>query len=267
MGKTEGSLDMAELLKPKLSDGSLRLIGATTTAEYRKTLEKDAAFSRRFENLVVHEPNKEAMLTILRKIEQSLEKHYGLTIRDSALGATVDLADRYLKERKFPDKAMLLLHQACAKVKSDATTLPLPIFNLAEKIIHLTEKQRSLTEELQFSLSPVERQQIEQQLSEIPERILALQQEYEQQKTDREKSEKKLVVDAEVIAQVISEQTNIPLTKLQSEDSERLLYLEQELAKRVIGQDEAISALSSAIRRARIGLKDPKKPMGSFLFL
>ncbi|MDR3168845.1 MAG: hypothetical protein LBU27_03695 [Candidatus Peribacteria bacterium] len=267
MGKTEGSMDMAELLKPKLSDDSLRLIGATTSAEYRKTLEKDAAFSRRFENLVVQEPNKEATLTILRKIEQGLEQHYGLTIRDSALEATVDLAGTYLKERNFPDKAMLVLNQACAKVKSDATTLPLQISSLAEEITTLTEKQRSLTEELQFSLSPLKRQQIERQLSEIPGSISILQTQYHQQKTNWETSEKKLVVDEKDIAQVISEQTAIPLTKLQSEDSGKLLHLEQELAKRVIGQEEAIAVLSGAIRRARIGLKDPKKPMGSFLFL
>lgn len=208
-GKTEGSMDMGELLKPELSRGAIKVIGATTTAEYHKTIEKDTGLARRFENLTIEEPNVTDTITILRGLDESYEKFHGVEITDDALIAAAQLTDKYIKDRSLPDKAITVIDAAATRIKL----------------------------------------RIQEEKNQNPE------------------SSSKHTVEADDIAEIISEQTGIPLTKLQSEENEKLLNLEKELATRVIGQDEAVSALSDAIRRARIGLKDPKKPMGSFLFL
>jgi len=213
-GKSEGSSDMMSLLKDALSRGTLKMMGATTPDQYRKTFEKNPAFSKNFESLVIQEPDKKKMLFILRSIEQGLEKEYELTITDRALEATVNLADRYIKESRFPDKANMILHAACVRVLSNAKVLPLEISKLDMEAQALEQQHRSLTEDIGISLPSSSNQRIETELASLPARIAELKRQYQEQKEVREQSEKRLIVDEEDIVQIISERTGIPLQKL-----------------------------------------------------
>ncbi|MDR2540678.1 MAG: AAA family ATPase [Candidatus Peribacteria bacterium] len=185
-GKSEGSMGFSDLLKPELSSGNLQVIGATTTEEYRKQIEKDSALSRRFENLTIPEPTNEKMLTILRQIEQSYEKHHGVIITDNALVATVELSDKYIKDRKFPDKAIAVLDQAAARVHLQMTTLPLSITQKQQEGIDLKNTLRSLQEEVDLVKNSLEKAKIQEQIDPLPAKIEALETEYTQQKENWE---------------------------------------------------------------------------------
>ncbi len=306
-GKAEGAVDAGNMLKPSLARGEIRVIGATTVDEYRKYIEKDPALERRFQPIYVDEPTEEEALEILRGLKPKLEKHHKVKISDEALEAAVKLTRRYVTFRKLPDKAIDALDQASARKKLMAVSLPPEVQEIERKLKSLEEEiQKAYLEgnyekEAQLKIRKVqlekERQDllsksggVEARISEIKRRMEELDQEilkasergdYEREanlKIEKVKLEKELkeleskkaeelLVGWEDVAQVVSEWTGIPVTKLKEEEMERLLKLEEELHKRVIDQEHAVTAVSEAIRRARAGLKDPKRPIASFLFL
>jgi len=330
-GKAEWSMDMSEMLKPELSSWNIQIIWATTTSEYRLNIEKDTALTRRFETITIQEPSVQDTITILRWIESSFEKHHWVTIFDTALIAAVELSDRYIKDRKLPDKAINVLDQAATKVKIAMTSLPQNISEIQIKIWQLNKEKASITQELSDTKDTFTISESQKKLQNIDQEITKLQSSYDTSKAIREKIKKlfeenktlylqvqeldnkakdfekkseleqvskikywdiveiqnkiksnkdeisllqsqswiiiKDTVEREDIAKVISEKTWIPLTKMVEEESQKLAKLEEYLSTKVIGQDEAIIAISNAIRRARIWLKDPKKPIWSFIFL
>jgi len=306
-GKAEGAVDAGNMLKPPLARGEIRVIGATTVDEYRKYIEKDPALERRFQPIYVDEPTEEETIEILKGLRPKLEKHHKVKISDEAIEAAVKLTRRYVTFRKLPDKAIDALDQASARKKLMAVAVPPEVQEIERKLRSLEEEiQKAYLEgnyekEAQLKIKKVqlekERQELlsrlggtEAKISEIKKRIEELDQEiikasergdYEKEanlKIEKVKLEKELkelesqkaqelVVGWDDIAQVVSEWTGIPTTKLKEEEIERLLRLEEELHKRVIDQEHAVTAVAEAIRRARAGLKDPKRPIASFLFL
>ncbi|HKL44059.1 MAG TPA: AAA family ATPase [Candidatus Absconditabacterales bacterium] len=331
-GKTQGSMDMGNLLKPSLARGEIRVIGATTINEYRKYIEKDAALERRFQPVMVSEPNKEDALAILRGIKKTYETHHGVKISDTAVVACVDLSMRYITDRRLPDKAIDLLDEAAASTKMGMTSIPEDILKLEKKISQLEIEKQALS----IENAPLNKggrgdnknesriQEIEKELSNIKEKynikkseresdrkllvetkeinkeikdlhheaeisekqtdynkaaeikysqIPKLESKLEQIETKIEQSKKegkiliKDIVEEEDIASIISKWTGIPVSKLIQTEMEKLSKLEKHLSSKVVGQSRAISSVSNAIRRARAGLKDPNRPIGSFLFL
>lgn len=257
-GAAEGAIDASNILKPALARGEIQAIGATTIDEYRKHVEKDAAFERRFQPVVVGEPTKEEALLILQGLRDKYEAHHKVKIADEAIKAAVDLSDRYIADRFLPDKAIDLVDEAASRVRIRTFTAPPDIKKLEEQLADM-EKEKSEA----ISLQEYER------AAKLRDSIQEIKQQMEDSKkswTDKTSS-KDSVVTEEDIAAIVSSWTNIPVTKLAEEESERLLNLESILHNRVIGQDEAVLAVSKAIRRARVGLKDPKRPVGSFIFL
>ncbi len=306
-GKAEGAMDAGNMLKPPLARGEIRVIGATTVDEYRKYIEKDPALERRFQPIYVDEPTEEEALEILKGLRQKLEKHHKVKISDDALEAAVKLTKRYVTFRKLPDKAIDALDQAAARKKLSAVSVPPEILEIDRKIKSLEDEiQKAYLEgnyekEAQLKIKKVQLEKEKQALlsriggtdariSEIKKKIEELDQEimkasergdYEREanlKIERVKLEKELkeleskkalelIVTWDDVAAVVSEWTGIPVTKLKEEEMEKLLKLEEELHKRVIDQEHAVIAVAEAIRRARAGLKDPKRPIASFLFL
>lgn len=257
-GGAEGSIDASNILKPSLARGELQLIGATTVEEYRKYFEKDAALERRFQPVTVEEPTIEETVDILRGIAHKYEEHHSVTITDEALMAAANLAARYINDRHLPDKAIDLIDEAASAAKLHVTHIPDSIRELQALIEKKQEQiERSITMEA-FA-----------QAGEIRSEQDKLKKKLKRQIDNFEKKAKsqELVVDEEAIAEVISLWTKIPVKKLTIKESERLLGLEEALHKRVIGQEEAVSAVARAIRRQRVGLQDPNRPIGSFLFL
>ena len=257
-GGAEGALDASNILKPSLSRGEIQIIGATTIEEYRKHIEKDAALERRFQPVTVEEPTQEQAVEILKGLRPYYEKHHGVTITDEALEAAVKMSIRYIADRHLPDKAIDLMDEASSRVQLTGITVP-PQLKEVEKNLHaLAEKKEEAIREGNFSRA-----------RELQEGQKELEESYEKLKKRQEQryKNKKMQVTEENIAQIVSSWTKIPVQKLAQKESKRLASLEKELHKRVIGQEEAVEAVAKAIKRGRVGLKDPARPIGSFLFL
>jgi len=257
-GAAEGAIDASNILKPALARGELQAIGATTLDEYRKHIEKDAALERRFQPIMVEEPTVDETLAILEGLRDRYEAHHRVKILDEALNAAVKLSDRYVSDRFLPDKAIDLIDEAASKVRLSGLVAPPELKKMEEEIEEVRIEKESAIKSEEFEKAASLRDK-EQHLREELESRRA------NWKNDRNKNEG--TVSEDDIAQVVSSWTGIPVTKLAEEETEKLLHLEEELHKRVVAQDEAIDAVSRAIRRARAGLKDPKRPIGSFIFL
>ncbi|MDD4504307.1 MAG: ATP-dependent Clp protease ATP-binding subunit [Clostridiaceae bacterium] len=257
-GGAEGAIDASNILKPALARGEIQAIGATTLDEYRKHVEKDAALERRFQPVTVGEPTKEEALLILEGLRDKYEAHHKVKITDEAIKAAVELSDRYIADRFLPDKAIDLVDEAASRVRIKIFTAPPDLKNLEDELATM-EKEKSEA----ISLQNYER------AAQLRDKMQNVKQQLEDSKkswTDKTSS-KDSVVTEEDIASIVSGWTGVPVTKLAEEESKRLLNLESILHERVIGQEEAVLAVSKAIRRARVGLKDPKRPVGSFIFL
>jgi ATP-dependent Clp protease ATP-binding subunit ClpC len=257
-GGAEGAIDASNILKPSLARGELQIIGATTREEYRKYIEKDAALERRFQPVVVEEPSEEEAIQIMHGLRDKYEAHHKVRITDSALTAAVKLSSRYINDRYLPDKAIDLMDEAASKVRLSTYTSSPAIKDMEKEIAKLEEqKEKAIKEEAYEKAGDIKKQQE------------ALQEELEKHKVveEKQRTEDQLVVSEAEIADIVSSWTKIPVRKLEEEESQRLQNLEQILHERVIGQEEAVTAVSKAIRRGRVGLKDPNRPIGSFLFL
>ena len=257
-GGAEGAIDASNILKPSLARGEIQLIGATTIEEYRKYIEKDAALERRFQPVTVEEPSEDEAYEILKGLRGRYEDHHKVSITDEALRAAVRLSARYINDRFLPDKAIDLIDEASSKLRLTVFVEPEEI-KLLEKEIETLEKQK---EQAIISENYEKAGEIKKKQQKKRERIEKVRDRWQKEKTTR-----KLVVGEGEIADVVSGWTKIPVRKLEEEESERLKKLESILHERVVGQEEAVSAVSKAIRRGRVGLKDPKRPIGSFLFL
>ena len=257
-GGAEGAIDASNILKPSLARGEIQLIGATTIVEYRKYIEKDAALERRFQPITVEEPTQEHCLNILKGLRTRYEAHHHVQIEEEALEAAVKLSSRYINDRFLPDKAIDVLDEACSKVSLRGFKVPDSIFTLEESVAELSKEmeeeicQGNMTE---ASLLRKERDEAANKLEQIKKRF------------HKRNADRTVAVTEEDIAGVVSQWTKIPVQKLAESESARLNKLEQTLHKRVVGQEEAVSAVAKAIKRGRVGLKDPKRPIGSFLFL
>lgn len=257
-GGAEGAIDASNILKPSLARGELQIIGATTIEEYRKYIEKDPALERRFQPVVVDEPSEQESILILKGLRDSYEAHHQVKILDEALVAAVKLSTRYINDRFLPDKAIDLIDEAASKVRLSTYIDSPEIRKLEEENIRLeADKEDAIREEAYEKAGEIKRKQ--------QENLATL--EKLKKKQEKEKYEKQLVVGEAEIADIISSWTKIPVKKLEEEETERLKNLENILHQRVVGQEEAVKAISKAIRRGRVGLKDPKRPIGSFLFL
>ena len=257
-GGAEGALDASNILKPSLSRGEIQLIGATTLEEYRKYIEKDAALERRFQPVTVEEPSEEESIEILKGLRPYYEKHHGVVIEDSALEAAVKMSERYINDRFLPDKAIDIIDEAASKVRLGGYRMA-PEVDALELELHEIQKDKekavkqadlSMAKELQ-----AHQREIEAEISRYKE------------KEERKNKRKKISVTEASVADIISDWTKIPVQRLTEGETKRLARLEKELHKRVIGQDEAVKAVAQAVKRGRIGLKDPNRPIGSFLFL
>ena len=318
-GGGEGAMDAANLLKPALARGELRTVGATTLKEYQKYIEKDKALERRFQSVLVAEPNVEDSISILRGIKEKYEVHHGIQIKDDAIIAAVELSNRYISDRFLPDKAIDLMDEAASKIRIEIDSMPEELDELNRKIMQLEiereairrEKNKEKEQKINLNLSEIEEKRKVLTVKwknekEVIQGIRSLKEEIEDFKLEAEKLERageyaqvaelrygkivettqkleeyqqqykeldkegtllKEIVDNEDIAEIVAKWTGIPVSKMLASDREKLLQLEKELSKRVTGQEEAITALADAVRRSRAGLQDPKKPIGSFLFM
>ncbi len=319
-GRTEGSMDAGNLLKPKLARGELHCIGATTLDEYRKYIEKDAALERRFQKVLIHQPTVEDTISILRGLKERFEIHHGVRITDNALISCSVLSDRYISDRFLPDKAIDLMDEAASLIRTEIDSLPVELDEISRKIMQLEiekqalskeddasskkrmqnlkkeihqlkEKETAMTAQWESEKNAIQiTKNIKQQIEDIKHDIEEAERQYDLEKLaqlkygklpelekqleqEKEKDEKqnnqllKEVVTQDVIAQVISKWTGIPVSKLIESEKEKLLRLDETLHQRVIGQEEAVTAVSEAVLRARAGLKDLSKPIGSFIFL
>ncbi len=257
-GGAEGAIDASNILKPSLARGELQLIGATTIEEYRKYIEKDSALERRFQPVTVEEPSEEAAVSILRGLKGRYEEHHKVTITDDAIKAAVKLSSRYINDRFLPDKAIDVIDEASSKVRLTMYTEPAEIKELELEIEQMEDQKEAFIKAEAYEKAGAVKKKQEKKREKI-EKI--------REKWQKEKTTKSLTVDEGEIADVISNWTKIPVRKLEEGESERLRNLETILHGRVIGQEEAVTAVAKAIRRGRVGLKDPKRPIGSFLFL
>src|SRR3977135_1964481 len=257
-GGAEGAIDASNVLKPALARGEIQCIRATTFDEYRKYIEKDAALARRFQPIHVEPPNKADAIEILKGLRDRYEAHHRVQILDAALEAAVEMSDRYITGRCLPDKAIDVLDEAGARIRLRSMTKPPNLADLEEQIERLSIQKDEAVRNAEYEEAA--------RLRDSAEALRAKKEEMQRQWREKAK-EVDGVVDEEVIAEVVSKMTGVPLTRLEKEEAQRLLELENELHKRVVSQDEAIKAISKTIRRARSGLKDPHRPMGSFLFL
>ncbi len=257
-GGAEGSIDASNILKPSLARGEIQLIGATTHEEYRKYVQKDAALERRFQSIDVAEPDEETSIRILSGIKSYYEKHHKVTITDDAVRAAVLMSSRYINERFLPDKAIDLMDEAASKAKLLALKVPKGMDELEEQLRSFDKTREELLRA--GDLDGLAKLRAEQEKVEA-------QYERKKKRFRQNKAKKETIVDEEQIASVVSEWTKIPVSKLKEAESAKLMRLEKELKKRVIGQEEAVSALARAIKRGRVGLKEKNRPIGSFLFL
>ena len=256
-GSAEGAVDAANIIKPALGRGEIQVIGATTLNEYRKYIEKDAALERRFQPVQVGEPSREATLEILKGLREKYEQHHHLQITDEALEAAVELSSRYINDRFLPDKAIDLMDEAASRVRMETEEISPELKSLEEKIAALVKDKEAAIAKQDYEKAA--------QLRDI-EKDYREQVELERDRRRKNNAEHRPVT-ADDIAAVVSGWTGIPVTRLTEDEGERLLHMEDTLHKRVVGQDEAVKAVARAIRRGRVGLKDPKRPIGSFLFL
>lgn len=256
-GATEGAMDAANILKPALARGEFQVIGATTLDEYKKHIEKDAALERRFQPVLVGEPSEEDALEILKGLRDRYEAFHKAKITDEALEAAVSLSSRYITDRFLPDKAIDVVDEAASKVRMKVFSTAPDVKALETQLADVKKEKEAAVTAQEFEKAAEMRDEEKRIEKEINDK----------KKAAKENSDAKLVVTDEDIASVVAQWTGIPVSKIAQEESESLLHLEEELHKRVIGQDEAVVAVSKAVRRARAGLKDPKRPIGSFLFL
>ena len=256
-GATEGAMDAANILKPALARGEFQVIGATTLDEYKKHIEKDAALERRFQPVQVGEPNEEDALEILKGLRDRYEAFHKAKITDEALTAAVSLSSRYITDRFLPDKAIDVVDEAASKVRMKVFSASPDVKALEDRLNTVKKEKEAAVTSQDFEKAAELRDEEQSLLKEIGDK----------KSIAKEKSDQKLIVTEEDIAAVVAQWTGIPVAKIAEEESATLLHLEEELHKRVVGQDEAVTAVAKAVRRARAGLKDPKRPIGSFLFL
>ena len=257
-GAAEGATDAANILKPSLARGEMQVIGATTLDEYRKHIEKDAALARRFQPVIVDEPTEEETLEILRGLRDKYEAHHKIRITEEAMETAVRLSARYIGDRFLPDKAIDLVDEAASRVRLRAFTAPADVKEIEDRLKEVEDEKNAAKESEDYMRAAELRDEQKRLEQELEERKSAW-----QEKNGQEVGE----VNPEEIASIVSQWTGIPATQLTQEETERLLNMEDELHRRIVGQDEAVSAVAKAIRRGRAGLKDPKRPTGSFLFL
>ncbi|MGI6576793.1 MAG: ATP-dependent Clp protease ATP-binding subunit [Eubacteriales bacterium] len=257
-GAAEGAIDAANILKPALSRGEIQVIGATTLDEYRKHIEKDAALERRFQPVLVGEPSEEESIEILRGLRDRYEAHHKIKITDESIRAAVEMSSRYISGRQLPDKAIDLIDEAASRVRMSALTAPFDIKELEEKLKSLSAEKEEAVKNQEFEKAAKLRDEEKRLIEQIED---------ERKKWQDSQKSTRGEVTVEDVAAVVSGWTGVPVTRLTEDESERLLHMEDILHKRVIGQEEAVSAVSKAIRRGRVGLKDPKRPTGSFIFL
>lgn len=257
-GAAEGAIDASNILKPALSRGEIQLIGATTLEEYRKHIEKDAAFERRFQPVKVEEPDEQAAVAMLKALRDKYEMHHKVTISDDAIEAAVKLSSRYVSDRFLPDKAIDLIDEAASRLRLKTFSAPDNVAEMEEKLAEMEKEKEAAIKIEEF-----------EKAAEIKRAQDALRAQWKEAKKEWENNHENQaqVVTREEVAEVVSVWTGVPLQSLQEEESQRLLHLEDTLHQRVIGQSEAVKALAKAIRRGRVGLKDPNRPIGSFLFL
>ncbi len=257
-GGAEGAIDASNILKPALSRGELQCIGATTLDEYRKYIEKDAALERRFQTIMVDPPTVDETVEILKGLRDKYEAHHRIKITDEAIVGAARLSDRYISGRFLPDKAIDLIDEAGSRARLSVLTVPHELKELEDKVEHLTKEKEAAIKGQDFEKAANLRDQ---------ERVARQQLEQLKKDWEKKKSETQPQVSEEDIAQIVAKWTGIPLIRLEQKESEKLLHIEEELHKRVVGQDEAISAIAHAVRRSRAGLKDLRRPIGSFVFL
>ncbi len=257
-GSAEGAVDAANILKPALARGEMQVIGATTLEEYRKNIEKDSALERRFQPVVVGEPSQEEAIEILKGLRDKYEAHHKVKITDEAIVAAVKMSARYIGDRFLPDKAIDLVDEAASKVRLRAYTPPEEVRELEDKIKHISEEKQSAVNGQDFERAA----SLRDEEKETQRRLAELKEGWKKQNTETNGE-----VTPDEIADIVSEWTHIPVVQLTQEESQRLLNMEEELHHRIVGQDAAVSAVSKAIRRGRVGLKDPNRPTGSFIFL
>lgn len=257
-GAAEGAIDASNILKPALSRGEIQLIGATTLEEYRKHIEKDAAFERRFQPVKVEEPDEQAAVAMLKALRDKYEMHHKVTISDDAIEAAVKLSSRYVSDRFLPDKAIDLIDEAASRLRLKTFSAPDNVAEMEEKLAEMEKEKEAAIKTEEF-----------EKAAEIKRAQDALRAQWKEAKKEWENNHENQaqVVTREEVAEMVSVWTGVPLQSLQEEESQRLLHLEDILHQRVIGQSEAVKALAKAIRRGRVGLKDPNRPIGSFLFL
>ena len=257
-GAAEGAMDAANILKPLLARGEIQIIGATTINEYRKHIEKDAALERRFQSVMVDEPTKEDSIKILDGLKDKYEAHHKVKITDEAIKAAVELSERYITDRNLPDKAIDLVDEACSKVKLRSVTKPDSINKKEEELKKISKEKEEAIISQMFEKAATLRDEEKKLKEEIDD---------ENRKWKKEESSKEVKITEDDICEVISSWTNIPVSRLNIDEKEKLKKLEENLKQRVIGQDEAVEHLAKAIKRARLGIKDEKRPIGSFIFL
>ena len=257
-GAAEGAVDAANIIKPALARGEMQVIGATTISEYRKHIEKDAALERRFQSVLVGEPSPEEAIGIMKGLRDKYEAHHKVKITDEAIIAAVELSRRYIADRYLPDKAIDLIDEAASRLRISVHTSPPDLRELEESIKKLSQEKEEAITAQNF-----------EQAAKLRDEEKTLKEQYETEKSGWEKkqADEKPVVGESHIADVVTQWTGIPVSKLLEAESEKLLHLEEDLKRRVIGQDSAVEAISRAIRRGRMGLKDPRRPIGSFIFL
>ena len=257
-GSAEGAIDAANILKPILARGEISLIGATTSEEYRKYIEKDTALERRFSPVQIDEPSVKDTILILQGLRDRYEAHHNVEITDEAINAAVDFSVRYITDRFLPDKAIDVIDEAASNIRMVKYTMPEKLKDLEEELEKVKQEKDEMIRIQNFEKAGELRDKEEKQQRKIDK---------EKEKWNNENIKSVVEMTRENIAEVIAKWTNIPVKKITQDENEKLRNLEQELHKRVIGQDEAIEAVAKCIRRSRAGVKDPNRPMGSFLFL
>jgi len=257
-GGVEGSMDAANILKPALASGSMQVIGATTTREYKRSIEKDSALERRFQSVMINEPDIEQTIEILKGLRKTYEEHHGVVISDEAIRTAVTLSQRYISDRYMPDKAIDVIDEAASRVRLNAHIEPISLTELENELAEVTAAKRKAVEAQDFESAASLRDK---------ERAIKAQMDAKQDEWLSLQKSKKLNVTAESIAGVVSFMTGIPVAKISEDEKQRLLKLEDVLHNRVVGQHEAVRAISTAIRRSRAGISDPRRPIGTFLFV
>jgi len=257
-GGAEGAIDASNMLKPALARGELQCIGATTLDEFRKYIEKDGALERRFQAVMVDPPSGDQTIQILKGLRDKYEAHHGVKITEKALVAAVRLSDRYMSERFLPDKAIDVIDEASARARLSLSTIPNEVRELEKKVAELSKEKQALIQGQEFEKAAV----LRDKEKEHEERLVELKKNW-----DKTRLAESATVDEDDIAAVISSMTNVPITRLEERESSKLLRMEEELKKRIVGQDEAVGAVAKCVRRNRAGLRDPRRPIGSFIFL